>query len=166
VSATDYFTRIRGLLDGLADTQLGPIRQAAEACAESIAAEKLVHLFGTGHGAIPAMEAFPRSGSIVGFRSIVELPITLLHHVWGDMGVPQYRFLHRQEGYGKAILEAHQLDPADTLVLFSGQRYKKLSPAELDDYVTERGKRGHKLPRGWRRVDALVPLSRVPGGRL
>jgi uncharacterized phosphosugar-binding protein len=35
------------------------------------------------------------------------------------MGVAQYRFLHRQEGYGKAILEAHRLDPDDTLILFS-----------------------------------------------
>ena len=89
------------------------------ASAGSISAGKLVHLFGTGHGAIPALEAFPRSGSLVGFHPIAELPITLLHHVWGDMGVPQYRFLHRQEGYGQAILEAHRLDPEDTLILFS-----------------------------------------------
>ncbi|MBA3875514.1 MAG: hypothetical protein C0498_01030 [Anaerolinea sp.] len=119
MSATRYFDRVRGLLDQLAETQSGAIRRAAEACASSIGDGKLVHLFGTGHGAIPALEAFPRSGSIVGFHPIVELPLTLLHHVWGDMGVPQYRFLHRQEGYGKAILEAHRLDPADTLILFS-----------------------------------------------
>lgn len=119
MTATNYFNRIRELVDTLAESQTDAIRQAAEACAVSITAGKLVHLFGTGHGAIPAMEAFPRSGSIVGFHPIVEMPITLLYHVWGDMGVPQYRFLHRQEGYGKAILEAHQLDPADTLILFS-----------------------------------------------
>ena len=47
------------------------------------------------------------------------MPLTLLHHVYGDMGVPQYRFLHRQEGYGQAILESHHLDPRDCLALFS-----------------------------------------------
>jgi uncharacterized phosphosugar-binding protein len=41
------------------------------------------------------------------------------HHVWGDMGARQYRFIHAVEGYGKAILRSHQLDPADTMVLFS-----------------------------------------------
>src|SRR6202044_2391569 len=39
--------------------------------------------------------------------------------VWGDMGVRQYQFIHAVEGYGKAILRSHQLDPADTMVLFS-----------------------------------------------
>lgn len=119
MTAVAFFNRARELLDQVERTQLPAIRQAAEACASSIGDGKLVHLFGTGHGAIPALEAFPRSGSLVGFHPIAELPITLLHHVWGDMGVAQYRFLHRQEGYGQAILEAHRLDPADTLILFS-----------------------------------------------
>lgn len=41
------------------------------------------------------------------------------HHVWGDMGARQYRFIHAQEGYGKAIMRSHQVDPADTMILFS-----------------------------------------------
>lgn len=119
MSALRFFDIAIELLRGVQTGQAHAIRRAADACADSIGAGKLVHTFGTGHGAIPALEAFPRSGSLVGFHPIVELPITLLHHVWGDMGVPQYRFLHRQEGYGQAILEAHRLDPADTLILFS-----------------------------------------------
>jgi uncharacterized phosphosugar-binding protein len=35
------------------------------------------------------------------------------------MGARQYRFIHAQEGYGKAIMRSHQMDPADTMVLFS-----------------------------------------------
>lgn len=119
MNATRYLDAAIGLLQQLESSQAEPIRRAAEACADSIGAGKLVHTFGTGHGAIPALEAFPRSGSLVGFHPIAETPITLLHHVWGDMGVAQYRFLHRQEGYGRAILEAHKLDPDDTLILFS-----------------------------------------------
>jgi uncharacterized phosphosugar-binding protein len=119
VTANRFFDAAIGLLGQIATSQAEPIRRAAEACADSIGSGKLVHTFGTGHGAIPALEAFPRSGSLVGFHPIAEMPITLLHHVWGDMGVAQYRFLHRQEGYGRAILEAHRLDPGDTLILFS-----------------------------------------------
>ena len=125
----DYFKTALELLQRLEETQAGAIRRAAEQCASSIGAGKLVHLFGTGHGSFPALEAFPRSGSLVGFHPIAELPITLLHHVYGDMGVPQYRFLHRQEGYGRAILEGHRLDPQDTLVLFS---HSGINPVVLD----------------------------------
>lgn len=114
-----YLEQVQELLERLRTTQAEALGRAAEACAASIGGGNLVHLFGTGHGSFPALEAFPRSGSLVGFHPIVELPLSLLHHVHGDMGVPQYRFLHRQEGYGRAILESHRLDPADTLVLFS-----------------------------------------------
>jgi len=125
----EYFRVAKGLLEQLQETQQAAIGKAAEHCAKSIGSGKLVHLFGTGHGSFPALEAFPRSGSLVGFHPIAELPITLLHHVYGDMGVPQYRFLHRQEGYGRAILEGHRLDPSDTLVLFS---HSGIKPVVLD----------------------------------
>jgi len=125
----EYFRIARDLLDRLEKTQAESIGRAAAQCATSIGAGKLVHLFGTGHGSFPALEAFPRSGSLVGFHPIAELPITLIHHVYGDMGVPQYCCLHRQEGYGRAILEGHRLDPADTLVLFS---HSGINPVVLD----------------------------------
>src|SRR2546422_4152121 len=125
----EYFRIAGDLLDRLEKTQAESIGRAAAQCATSIGSGKLVHLFGTGHGSFPALEAFPRSGSLVGFHPIAELPITLIHHVYGDMGIPQYRFLHRQEGYGRAILEGHRLYPADTLVLFS---HSGINPVVLD----------------------------------
>jgi uncharacterized phosphosugar-binding protein len=129
VSANAFFSTALDHLERLRSTQAEAIERAAEICADTIGAGKLVHTFGTGHGAMPALEAFPRSGGLVGFHPIVESPITLLHHVWGDTGVPQYRFLHRQEGYGRAILEAHRPDPADSLILFS---HSGINPVILD----------------------------------
>ena len=135
MTASRFFDAAIGMLQRIQASQAEPIRRAAEACADSIGSGKLVHTFGTGHGAIPALEAFPRSGSLVGFHPIAETPITLLHHVWGDMGVAQYRFLHRQEVYGKAILEAHRLDPDDTLILFS---HSGINAVILDMALTAR----------------------------
>jgi uncharacterized phosphosugar-binding protein len=129
VSADAFFSAALDHLERLRSTQADAIRSAAEICADAIGGGKLVHTFGTGHGAMPALEAFPRSGGLVGFHPIVESPITLLHHVWGDMGVPQYRFLHRQEGYGRAILEAHRPDPTDALIVFS---HSGINPVILD----------------------------------
>lgn len=117
--ADRYFTTLMERLAEVRDGQGPAIDKAAEACAASIAADKLVFSFGTGHGALPALEMFPRTGTIVGFRPIVESTMISFHHVWGDMGARQYRFIHAVEGYGKAILRSHQLDPADSIVLFS-----------------------------------------------
>jgi uncharacterized phosphosugar-binding protein len=117
--ADRYFTILMEQLAKVRDGQGAAIDRAAEACAASIAADKLVFSFGTGHGALPALEMFPRTGTIVGFRPIVESTMISFHHVWVDMGARQYRFIHAVEGYGKAILRSHQLDPADSIVLFS-----------------------------------------------
>jgi uncharacterized phosphosugar-binding protein len=120
MSAADrYLDNTLQRLEELRESQLDAIAEAGRACADSIAADKLVLTFGTGHGGFAALETFPRTGTPVGFRPIVETPIALFHHVFGDMGSYQYRFLHTREGYGKAILRAHRLNPADTMVLFS-----------------------------------------------
>jgi uncharacterized phosphosugar-binding protein len=117
--STRYFNAMIERMEKVRDEQADSIDRAADLCAKSIAAEKLVFTFGTGHGAIPALESFPRTGTIVGFRPIVESTMISFHHVWGDMGARQYRFIHAQEGYGKAIMRSHQMDPADTMILFS-----------------------------------------------
>jgi uncharacterized phosphosugar-binding protein len=114
-----YFNTLVQRLEKVRSTQGAAIQEAARLCARSIGADKLVFTFGTGHGALPALETFPRTGTIVGFRPIVESTMISFHHVWGDMGARQYRFIHAQEGYGRAILRSHQLDPADSMILFS-----------------------------------------------
>ena len=161
MSADLYLARALEHLERVRETQQDAIHRAAELCADSIAAAKLVHLFGTGHGAIPALEAFPRSGGIVGFHPIAELPITLLHHVWGDMGVHQYRFLHRQQGYGTAILEAHRPDRDDTLILFS---HSGINPVILDMALTAK-ERGLALVGVTSKPHSSAVESRHPSGR-
>jgi uncharacterized phosphosugar-binding protein len=136
-----YFSTLADRLETVRSTQGKAIEAAAEICAKSIAAEKLVFTFGTGHGALPAIETFPRTGTIVGFRPIVESTMISFHHVWGDMGARQYRFIHAQEGYGKAILRSHQIDPADSMMLFSHSGIN----AVILDIAMECKERGIKL---------------------
>lgn len=111
--ADRYFDLLIERLAEVSATQTGAIDRAAEACAASIAADKLVFSFGTGHGALPALEMFPRTGTIVGFRPIVESTMISFHRVWVDMGARQYRFIHAVEGYGRAILRSHHLHPEE-----------------------------------------------------
>ncbi|HET7569404.1 MAG TPA: DNA topoisomerase IV subunit A [Gammaproteobacteria bacterium] len=75
------------------------------------------------------------------------------------MAIPAKKAAAREE-YLVAMLSV----PADdTLVILSGQRHMRLKPAELDGYVGERGRRGSKLPRGFRKVDGLVLGSKFGG---
>lgn len=114
-----YLTEVIDQLQTIRETQLDAIDSAADACASSIDDDGLVFTFGTGHGSFAALETFPRTGSVTGFRPIVETPIAMFHHVLGDQGAAQYRFLHKQEGYGNAILSSHRLLEKDTMLLFS-----------------------------------------------
>ncbi len=124
-----YFDVLDTRLKNIGDTQSEQIHAAAAACADSIEADGLVFSFGTGHGSFAALEMFPRTGTIAGFRPIVETSISHMHHIFGDMGTRQYRFLHTREGFGDAILASHRLDAADTMVLFS---HSGINPVILD----------------------------------
>jgi topoisomerase-4 subunit A len=42
-----------------------------------------------------------------------------------------------------------------SLTLHAGRRHLTLKPADLAHYAGERGKRGHKLPRGLQKVSAV-----------
>jgi uncharacterized phosphosugar-binding protein len=120
MSITDvYLDNVVDAVRRIKETQREAIEAAGHACARSIADDGLAFTFGTGHGSFAALECFPRTGTPVGFRPIVESAIANFHHVLGDQGAYQYRFLHALEGYGRAILRAHRLDPGDTMVLFS-----------------------------------------------
>src|SRR5690606_23059783 len=110
-----YFSLLQERLETVVKTQAEAIDRAAEICADAIAADKLVLTFGTGHGSFAAMEMFPRTGTVTGFRPIVESSMISFHRVLGDGGARQYRFIHGQEGYGKAILASHHLDPEDAM---------------------------------------------------
>jgi uncharacterized phosphosugar-binding protein len=114
-----YRATLEDRLARVFDHQEAAIYAAADACADSIEKGKLVFTFGTGHGSFAALEMFPRTGTVVGFRPICESTLISFHRVLGDMGARQYRFIHSQEGYGAAILSSHQTDPEDTMLIFS-----------------------------------------------
>lgn len=115
----DYLTAVMERIAHVRDTQLDSIQAAAKLCADTILNDSLVFTFGTGHGGFAALEMFPRTGTITGFRPIVDTPVALMHHVWGDMGTFQYRFLHSRPGYGNVVLKAQRVRDGDALLLFS-----------------------------------------------
>ena len=168
-------TYLQTLIDRLAHverTQIEAICAAGAICAEAILGDNLVFTFGTGHGSFAALEMFPRTGTVTGFRPIVESSMISFHRVLGDGGARQYRFIHAQEGYGEAILASHQTCEGDAMLIFS---HSGLNAVTLDIALGAKARgmaqlKGHRSVGGLRAsiynacpeqsVDALVAFMR------
>jgi topoisomerase-4 subunit A len=58
----------------------------------------------------------------------------------------------KREEYLKLI----EIIPQDTTIkIHAGKRYIRLTPSNMSDFVGERGRRGRKLPRGFRNADRI-----------
>ncbi len=67
------------------------------------------------------------------------------------LNIPAGRFQAGEE----RVQDLCVLAPGASLVVHAGRRYLVLKPADLDGFRQERGRRGHKLPRGFQRVERL-----------
>jgi uncharacterized phosphosugar-binding protein len=112
-------TAAAALLREVAETQAEAIETASQWSAEAIAADGLVHLFGTGHSRIPVEEMFPRYGSYPGFNPIVELSMTFHTQVVGANGQRQAMFIERMPGLAEVILSNFSFGPKDVMMVFS-----------------------------------------------
>lgn len=117
--ALKWLENTRSVMDKIQNTQMENIQKAAEVMADSIESGNWVHTFGCGHATLPVEEMYPRIGGFVGFHPIIELPLTFFTNITGQMGVEQFIFLERVEGYGKEIMKAHSFSTQDTMWLFS-----------------------------------------------
>jgi uncharacterized phosphosugar-binding protein len=114
-----WMTAAAALLREVAETQAKAIETASQWSAEAIAADGLVHLFGTGHSRIPVEEMFPRYGSYPGFNPIVELSMTFHTQVVGANGQRQAMFIERMPGLAEVILSNFSFGPKDVMMVFS-----------------------------------------------
>lgn len=117
--AIEWLNNARAVMSKIEESQLENIKKAAELMADSIQAGRWVHTFGCGHATIPIEEMYPRIGGFVGFHPLCELPLTFFTRITGEMGVHQFLFLERAEGYGDAIMKSYNFDKRDTMWIFS-----------------------------------------------
>jgi len=138
--APAWLPEARAILDRLAETQAGPIEQASQWAADTIAAGGLVHLFGTGHSRIPVEEMFPRYGSYPGFNPMVELSMTFHTQVVGSNGQRQAMAIERTPGLAEQILANFHFEPRDLFMIFSASGLSAV-PVELARGARRRGLR-------------------------
>jgi topoisomerase-4 subunit A len=72
--------------------------------------------------------------------------------------IPRKKLIGREELLKHLVV----FDPRDALVVQSGKRSFKLTPDIVQTYLAERGRRGKKLPRGFRSVDRVAREAPIP----
>jgi uncharacterized phosphosugar-binding protein len=139
--AKKWLDNARNAMNKIEDTQMENIRMAANVMADSIECGRWVHTFGCGHATLPIEEMYPRIGGFVGFHPIIELPLTFFTRITGEMGVHQFVFLERVEGYGVEIMKGYNFDTRDTMWLFSHSGINNVNI----DVALEARKKGMKV---------------------
>jgi len=117
--AKQWLGNAREIMTRIEETQMENISKSAELMADTIECKRWVHTFGCGHATLPIEEMYPRIGGFVGFHPMIELPLTFFTRITGEMGVHQFVFLERVEGYGKEIMKGYDFDKHDIMWLFS-----------------------------------------------
>ncbi|MHB8959378.1 MAG: sugar isomerase domain-containing protein [Candidatus Limnocylindrales bacterium] len=139
-AATAWLSAAADVITRVAATQADRIETASQWCAEAIAADGLVHLFGTGHSRIPVEEMFPRYGSYPGFNPIVELSMTFHTQVVGANGQRQAMFIERTPGLAEVILSNFRFGARDVMMVFSASGLTAV-PVEMARGASARGLR-------------------------
>ncbi|MGH3095419.1 MAG: sugar isomerase domain-containing protein [Streptosporangiales bacterium] len=155
-----FVPRLQRLLDALGD-QDESFDAAATLLADTLAADNLVHLFGSGHSVIPVMDAFPRYGSYVGLHPLID-PRLAWWEVTGPGGAPELLWLERTEGYVENFLAHRPIRAADCMVVFS-HGGRNAAPVEAAMYARDRGVRVLAVTS---RANLDRPSSHSSGSRL
>lgn len=130
--AARYLAHAATLLTRIAEEQEDVLADAADVLARTLAADGLVHVFGSGHSHLLALEGFYRAGGLAAIDPIL-IESLMLH---GNAVLSTA--IERSEGLGAAILADRTPGPADCLVVISNSGGNRVA-VELAQAARERG---------------------------
>ena len=139
--AKDWLKNAHDVMNTIEQTQMENVRKAATLMADTIQAGRWVHTWGCGHATIPCEEMYPRIGGIVGFHPLCELPLTFFTQIIGQMGIHQFLYLERLEGYAQTVMKNYEFSSDDCLWIFS---HTGINAVNID-MANEAHKRGMKV---------------------
>ncbi len=134
--ATQYLEKCRQIIDTIA-LQKEEISTAASWFSQTIAAGRMVHVFGSGHSRIMVEEMWPRYGSFPGFNPIVELSLTFHNLVVGANGQRQAMFLENVSGLAARIQRNFSMTDQDSALVISSSGCN-IVPIEMAELFQEK----------------------------
>ena len=121
--STVYFENVRKLINAIEQDENGKIELAARKIAEATAAGGIVHLFGSGHSVLAALEVYIRAGAFSNSKPVMR-----------EMDIDRFE---RLPGIGKAIMRSFDGRKGEVLIIFSNSGKNPL-PIEVAKTAKEK----------------------------
>jgi uncharacterized phosphosugar-binding protein len=135
-STARYLHEVVALMTRICDEEQDAIHAAAQKVADTVAADRLVWVYGPGgHSNLAAQEVFFRAGGLMHISAILDEG-TLL-----SSGALRSMAIERTQGYGKIAIDGAQLGEGDLLILVNAYGIN----AALIDAALEARRRGATL---------------------
>jgi uncharacterized phosphosugar-binding protein len=128
-----YVDAASGVLAEVAATQGEALEEAAGLVAASVAEGGVLHLFGTGHSQLLALDAYARAGGLACVNPILDPDLS------PAAGLALAR-VERTEGHGAALLAGQDLRPGEVVLVASNSGVNAV-PVEVALGCRERGLR-------------------------
>ena len=130
--ADGYLGRIGAMVGRLRDEQLGSIREAGALVAEVLRADRLIHVFGSGHSHMLAEEGLYRAGGLAPVNAILESGL-MLHE-----GAATSTRLEKLPGYSPIVADKYGFEEGDLLIVISNSGVNA-APVEMALLAREAG---------------------------
>jgi uncharacterized phosphosugar-binding protein len=128
----EYFNGVEKVLAEIRATQGEKIGQAARIISDTITADGLVHVFGTGHSNLLAEEVFYRAGTLAPINHVLDISLA------GTVGVTKSEFMERLEGIGPILYSWVRPNANDCFIIISNSG-RNAAPIELARESKEHG---------------------------
>lgn len=127
-----YRDQIVSVLDDILSSQADVLDAVRDVVATALAADKLIHVAGSGHSHLLAEEVFYRAGGIAAAQAILD-PDLMLH-----MGAQRSTLLEREEGRAAKVLANYTISPGDVVFVASNSG-RNAYPIELASLAHDLG---------------------------
>ena len=121
-AGNNFFETARQLLEDIEADEMSKVRQVAQAAARSIVDGGILHLFGSGHSAIPAQELYIRAGSLTNARPVsLERILDVFERIEG-VGAALMRNFDGRAGEVLVVISNSGVNPLPIEVALEGKK--------------------------------------------
>lgn len=120
----EYLDEITALLGKINNEESSAIESAAQAVADVICNDALVHIFGCGHSHLVALDTFYRAGGLACVSALLDEDL-MLHD-----GAAKSSRMEKMPGIGAEAYRRHAVKPGDLVVVISASG-KNAAPIEV-----------------------------------